>query len=155
MALSPVEKAMALSQADLMQDLGADDLLQLATVAEERTFSSGEYLFYEGDQGDYMYVVLEGHIRAELGGQEVEVVGPGQAIGTFAILDRHPRSAGALALEPTRTLALHRDDFAQIMADNFSLVEGMFDYLTGIIRHMNAEAFSAQDGANADQPEES
>jgi hypothetical protein len=36
---------------------------------------------------------------------------------------------------------------AQILADNYSLVEGMFTYFTGIIRNMNEEVFRARDAA--------
>ncbi len=137
MALSAVDKAAALRRAELLSGLGADDLLQLAAVAEERSFPPGEYLFYEGEEGDYMYVILDGRVRAERGGAEVFVAGPGETIGTFSILDREPRSASARAIEPARTLALHRADMAQILADNYSLVEGLFAYLTRIIRRMN------------------
>ena len=142
MAMSSVEKAAALRRTDLLSQLGADDLLQLAAVAEELTFEAGEYLFYEGEEGDYLYVVLSGSLRAEKGGQEVTVAGPGEAIGTFSVLDDQPRSTSMVAVERTRTLAIHRADMAQILADNFSLVEGLFKHLTGIIRAMNERVFS-------------
>ena len=141
MSLSSVDKAAALRQADLLSGLGAEDLLQLAAVAEERRFERGEYLFYEGKDGDYLYVVLEGRIRAERGGAEVFLAGPGETVGTFSILDREPRSASAVAIEPAQTLALHRADLGQILSDNYSLVEGLFAYLTGIIRRMNEQQF--------------
>jgi ATP/ADP translocase len=146
MTLSSVDKAAALRQADLFSNLGADDLLQLAAVAEERRFDSGEYLFYEGEEGDYLYIILEGRIRAERGGREVHVAGPGEAIGTFSIIDREPRSASAVAVGGASTLALHRADLTQILADNFSLVEGLFSYLTRIIRRMNEQQFPSGGG---------
>lgn len=149
MAMSSIEKATALRRADLLSELGADDLLQLGAVAEERDFEGGETLFYEGEEGDYMYVVLEGRVRADHAGQTVAEVGPGEAIGTFSILDRRPRSASVIAEEPTRTLALHRADLAQILADNYSLVEGLFDYLTRIIRTMNEEMRRAKAGESS------
>lgn len=144
MAMSSVERAAALRQVELFAGLAADDLLQIAAVAEERTFASGEYLFYEGEEGDYMYLVLEGRIRIEVAEQEVAVQGAGKSTGEFAILDRRPRSASARAVEDTRTLAIHRADMGQILADNYSLVEGMFTYFTGIIRNMNEELFRAR-----------
>jgi CRP-like cAMP-binding protein len=147
MAMSSVERAAALRQVEMFSGLAADDLLQIASVAEERTFEAGEYLFYEGEEGDYMYLVLEGRIRIETGGREVAVTGAGKSTGEFSILDRRPRSASARAIDDTRTLAIHRADMAQILADNYSLVEGMFSYFTGIIRNMNEEVFRARDAA--------
>jgi ATP:ADP antiporter, AAA family len=144
MAMSSVERAAALRQVELFSGLAADDLLQIASVAEERAFQSGDYLFYEGEEGDYMYLVLEGRIRIEVGGREVAITGPGKSTGEFAILDRRPRSASARALEDTRTLAIHSADMGQILADNYSLVEGLFSYFTGIIRNMTDELFRAR-----------
>jgi hypothetical protein len=144
MTMSSVERAAALRQVDLFAGLAADDLLQIASVAEERSFEAGEYLFYEGEEGDYMYLVLEGQIRIEMGAREVGVSGPGKSTGEFSILDRRPRSASAVAVEPTRTLAIHSADMSQILADNYSLVEGMFSYFTGIIRNQNEELFRAR-----------
>jgi AAA family ATP:ADP antiporter len=151
MTMSSVERAAALRQVDLFSGLAADDLLQIASVAEERAFEAGDYLFYEGEEGDYMYLVLDGQIRIEVGGQQVGISGPGKSTGEFAILDRRPRSASAVAIDRTRTLAIHSADMAQILADNYSLVEGMFSYFTGIIRDMNEALFRAR--ADAEKKE--
>jgi hypothetical protein len=153
MAMSSVERAAALRQVELFGGLAADDLLQIASVAEERTFNAGDYLFYEGEEGDYMYLVLDGQIRIEVGGREVAVIGAGKSTGEFAILDRRPRSASARALADTRTLAIHSADMGQILADNYSLVEGLFSYFTGIIRDMTAEKFRVRDDAGAEDRE--
>ena len=144
MTMSSVERAAALRQVQLFSGLAADDLLQIAAVAEERVFEAGDYLFYEGEEGDYMYLVLDGQIRIEVGGQQVGISGPGKSTGEFAILDRRPRSASAVAIDRTRTLAIHSADMGQILADNYSLVEGMFSYFTGIIRDMNEALFRAR-----------
>lgn len=154
--MSSVEKAAALRHAELLEELGADDLLQLSAVAEERDFADGEFLFYQGEEGDYMYVILEGGIRVESEGTEVFTAGKGETIGTFSIFDRQPRSADAIAVGPTRTLALHRADVSQILADNFSLVETIFGYLTNIIRRMNEVVYSrgASEAAEAKEKEE-
>ncbi len=100
-----------------------------------------------------MYLVLEGRIRIEVGGSEVAVIGAGKSTGEFAILDRRPRSASARAIEDTRTLAIHSADMGQILADNYSLVEGLFSYFTGIIRNMTEELFRARSETTADNDE--
>ncbi|MEJ2151629.1 MAG: cyclic nucleotide-binding domain-containing protein [Gemmatimonadota bacterium] len=134
---STVEKAAALRHAKLMRHLDADDLLQLAAVAEERSFDRDEHLFYEGEAGEYLYVVLDGEVRGERGELAVFKAGVGDVIGEFSILDQRPRSISMVATEPTQTLAIHRDDMIQVMADNYTLVEGLFRHLTQIIREMN------------------
>lgn len=150
MAMTVVEKAAALRRAEILGELGAEDLLQLAAVAEERDFGDGEALFYEDEEGDYLYVLLEGDVTVDHAGQEVFRATAGDTIGTFSILDRRPRSAGAVAVGPVRTLALHRADMGQVLADNYTLVERIFEYLTGIVREMNERVYSR--GGRADEP---
>ncbi|MDX1624251.1 MAG: cyclic nucleotide-binding domain-containing protein [Gemmatimonadota bacterium] len=153
--MSPVEKAAALRKADLLAELGADDLLQLAAVAEEQKYDVDDYLFFEGEEGAYLYVLLEGRVRLEREGQEIHTAGPGDTIGTFSIFDRRPRSASGIVVEPLRTLAIHREDITQIFADNYSLVEDIFGYLTGIIREMNEKVYSAGSAVDEEADETS
>ena len=61
---------------------------------------------------------------------------------------------GARAVfEDTRTLAIHSADMGQILADNYSLVEGLFTYFTGIIRSMTEEKFRARSPSDASAEE--
>jgi AAA family ATP:ADP antiporter len=150
MARSTVEKAAALRHAKLMRNLDADDLLQLAAVAEERSFDRDQHLFYEGEAGEYLYVVLDGGIRLERGDLAVYQAVPGDVIGEFSILDQRPRSTSAVATAPTQTLAIHRDDMIQVMADNYTLVEGLFRHLTEIIRDMNELVYPSQEAPQRD-----
>ncbi len=149
-ARSTVEKAAALRHAKLMRHLDADDLLQLAAVAEERSFDRDEHLFYEGEAGEYLYVVLDGEIRGERGDLAVFQAGAGDVIGEFSILDQRPRSVSMVATKPTQTLAIHRDDMIQVMADNYTLVEGLFRHLTQIIREMNELVYPSQESKPRD-----
>ena len=139
MAMSSVERAAALRQVELFSGLAADDLLQIASVAEERTFGAGDYLFYEGEEGDYMYLVLKGRIRIEVGGQEVTVVGPGKSPRGSS------RSSTAAPGRPahgrSRTPARWRftaPTWGRSWPER-SPVEGLFSYFTGIIRNMTEE----------------
>ena len=77
--------------------------------AVERVFEAGDYLFYEGEEGDYMYLVLEGQIRIEVGSQEVAVIGPGKSTGEMAILDRRPRDDSSARQSPDPVPTEHSD----------------------------------------------
>ena len=64
------------------------DTLQLAP---------GDFLFHEGDNGDKMYVLLEGEIQILLGNFVLETAGQGMLIGEMALIDKSPRTANAVA----------------------------------------------------------
>jgi len=57
------------------------------------SLQAGHVLFAQGDQGDLMYVVVEGQVDVLIDGKPVEKVGPGGIIGEMALIDagrQHP-----------------------------------------------------------------
>jgi CRP/FNR family cyclic AMP-dependent transcriptional regulator len=105
-----------LAQAPLFADLDAEDLLQLARAAHQRTFQAGAVIFHRGDPGQVLYLIRCGKVKICLTspeGQEVAlaVLGPGECFGELALLDGQTRSADALALERVQAYSLQRDDF--------------------------------------------
>jgi len=59
----------------------------------------------KGEQGDALFMVLEGEVRARLmiGGQEstLATMGVGECFGEMAILDHGPRSADVISNQPS------------------------------------------------------
>src|SRR5579863_819691 len=80
----------------------------------ELKLSRGEHLFMEGDDGDSLYVVLEGKIkltRAAADGREnlLSVIGPGEMFGELSLFDPRPRTSSASAVTDARLAALAHD----------------------------------------------
>jgi len=76
--------------------------------------SKGGVLFSEGDDGQTLYVIVEGKIK--LGtrsgdGREnlLSILGPGEMFGELSLFDVGPRTATATAVTDTRLLALGHD----------------------------------------------
>jgi len=100
-----------------LADHELDDLLAATTT---RRLATGEELFRKGDPGNQLYGVLEGRLKVTASGTDGrEVVfgyqGPGDVIGEIALIDQHPRSASAIAMEPTQLLTLHRRDLVPFL----------------------------------------
>jgi CRP/FNR family transcriptional regulator, cyclic AMP receptor protein len=85
---------------DALDDDGARTLRrQMAEVKLHR----GEHLFMEGDDGDALYVVIEGKMkltRAAADGREnlLSVIGPGEMFGELSLFDPRPRTSSASAV---------------------------------------------------------
>jgi CRP/FNR family transcriptional regulator len=106
----------------LLARLTAADLRALASHGRARRYPSGATIFREGDRGDSLHVVIEGSVRITVissKGAEatVALLGPGEFVGDLALLDGRPRSANAIAAEPTRTLVVTRDDFRRWLSE--------------------------------------
>jgi hypothetical protein len=120
--LTPVERVMILKGADLLKDVGPRRLLLLAEVAREIEISRGETIYQEEDPADALYMVVEGRVRIVTGDRTSEV-GPGEAFGTWALVDDSARGHRAECIEDGRTLALHRDEFYDVAASDLTLLQ--------------------------------
>lgn len=92
---------------------------------------AGETLFVEGDEGQVMFVVLEGQVRLSVTGRTVERVGKGGVFGEMALIDDAPRSATATAITDCTLVPVTSPRFR-------SLVKESPDFALDIMRLMAA-----------------
>jgi CRP/FNR family transcriptional regulator len=103
-----------LGRAPLFEALDSDGARALRSRMTDVELSRGERLFGEGDDGDCLYVVLDGKIkltRAAPDGREnlLSVIGPGEMFGELSLFDPRPRTASASAITDARLAALAHD----------------------------------------------
>jgi CRP/FNR family transcriptional regulator, cyclic AMP receptor protein len=103
-----------LSRAPLFEALDDEDAKALRSEMTDVRLSRGERLFAEGDDGDCLYVVLEGKIkltRAAPDGREnlLSVVGPGEMFGELSLFDPRPRTSSASAVTDALLAELAHD----------------------------------------------
>ena len=110
-----VTDASALRDVALFKLLDDEDREALAQVIDAHPLEAGQILFHAGDPGDSLYVVRSGRIELfikDTTGQKIvlSVAESGDLFGELALLDTGPRTATALALEPSELLELDRGD---------------------------------------------
>jgi CRP-like cAMP-binding protein len=94
---------------------------ELSGKLRRRRYRRGEVVFLRGDPGVNLCIVDTGRVKltltSESQGREVAfaLMGPHDVFGELALLDGEPRSADAVAVEPTELLLLGRDDFLQFL----------------------------------------
>lgn len=121
-------------------DLPDDMLVALAGKISECNLDKDEILFNKGDEGNSLFVILEGQVKVvtnDEDGNEIALnkVGAGEIIGEMALLDYEPRSAGVVAIERTSTLELKRDDFMEILKGQPDLALSIIRNLSKRLRH--------------------
>lgn len=97
--------------------------------ARRRRFARCEVVFHEGDPGETLHLIESGHVAVRvttpLGDTAtLRVIGPGGHLGELAVVSPAPRSATILALDPTETLALHRDEMNALRAKHPEVDQG-------------------------------
>src|SRR5262245_47469872 len=79
---------------------------QWKSYAVERAYDAGEIIFSEGEPGDSMFIVASGQVTIikAMGSDTPVTLGfraEGDLLGEVSLLSEAPRSASALAAEPT------------------------------------------------------
>lgn len=80
-------------------------------------FDAGERIFLESDPGDCMYVVCSGAVDVISFGHVLDEAGPGSMLGDLALIDGGPRSAAALATEPTEVAVIDKPTFETLVRE--------------------------------------
>jgi CRP-like cAMP-binding protein len=109
-----------LRKVDIFRELPEAGLRAIAEVAEPVTLGSGDVVVVEGGPPDALYVIQSGSCRIfkEKGGDALGVVVAHafEQFGASSLLDRAPRSATIIAVEPTELLAFRAERLAAVLA---------------------------------------
>jgi CRP/FNR family transcriptional regulator, cyclic AMP receptor protein len=118
--------------------------MNLAELFRQETgavqIAAGDFLFREGDNGDKMYVLLEGQVEILLGDLVLETAGPGSLIGEMALIDDSPRTAAAVAKTSCRLAEIDRRRFHFLVQQTPHFATHVMKILADRLRHMNAVA---------------
>ena len=134
---STVEKLLALRAAPVFSKLRSEDLAVLARVAEIESFDTGHVIFAEGEMGDALFVVVRGSVEIRREGRTLATLGKGEAFGEMAVLDAGPRSATAIAKEPTEALRIGSEAFYDVLHEQVEIAEGIIRTLSARLREAN------------------
>jgi CRP/FNR family transcriptional regulator, cyclic AMP receptor protein len=108
-------KEQLVSGVPLFSDFSRRELQELVRLIDEIDVESGRTLIHEGRTGGECFIVAEGRVEIRRDGERIDEAGPGDVIGELALLDRKPRNASAVALEPTHLLVLAPPEFRTLL----------------------------------------
>lgn len=90
----------------LFEDLDEATAKRLADDFIERHFAAGDVIAAEGESGLNFFIVESGEATVGVRGEDVAQLGPGDAFGEIALVDRAARSATVTAVTDMRCHAL-------------------------------------------------
>lgn len=102
----------------LFAELSKREIEFLGRLMDEVDIADGKVLTREGARGGEFFLVLEGSIRIERGGKEINRLGSGDFLGEIALIDQGPRTATAIADGPARVMVLTASAFASMLGQN-------------------------------------
>ncbi len=102
----------------------------------------GDYLFYDGDKGEEMYIILEGSVDILKGKKNNEkviaTIEKGDFFGEMAILTSSVRSASArIASKSAKVLVINKATFKTMIKSNVEIALKILERLSNRISHSN------------------
>ncbi len=135
---------------ELFQGLPAVQQARLLGSMEKMDFHPGALVFDYGDEGDSMYIVLEGNIELytlseDEGKHSLAVLGSGETFGEMSLLTGEPRSASAMALNQVALYQIDSETFAQMTAENSAIAHYFMRLLSHRLTQTNERLKKAQE----------
>ncbi len=100
--------------------------------------AAGDKIFVQDDEGSAMYVVRSGRVNIITYGTVLETIGPNGMFGEMALIDGSPRSATAVAAEPTEVAPIDKAAFAHLVRQDPEFALRVMRMLAARLRQMNA-----------------
>jgi CRP/FNR family transcriptional regulator, cyclic AMP receptor protein len=128
-------------------DLTDTELEVMAKITSQKNFKTGETIFKESEEGQSLYVIRSGEVKASGSAPNGEVftltmLKDGDIFGQMSFIDGRPRSATIIAASDVNTIVMEKSDFEGIIDDNPRLIHKIMGKIVlnvhSILRGMNA-----------------
>ncbi|MEP6623492.1 MAG: cyclic nucleotide-binding domain-containing protein [Acidimicrobiia bacterium] len=120
----------------LFERCSRKELALIASQATPMQIPAGKELAREGEFGREFFVVIAGKVEAVRNGVTIGILGPGSFFGEMALLERQPRVATVVAVEPTEVLVLTTQGFASVVDQMPSVDRKMLTVLATRLREL-------------------
>jgi len=129
----------------LLANFGANELQLLSSYGDSRTYETDEILIKQGDENEYLCLVLRGQIEIlqdlEDGQKRVALLESGDSIGEVSVFDPGPASATVRAVNHTEVWLISKDSLDRLHNANpkvaYKLLTRIATCLSQRLRSMN------------------
>jgi CRP/FNR family cyclic AMP-dependent transcriptional regulator len=106
--------ASRLKSIPLFEEVGDEELAQIAPFAQEVSVEEGKVLVREGDFSYEFMAIEDGTAEVTRGGEHVADLGPGDFFGEVGLLEKTLRNATVTAKSPMRLVTLTGWDLRRV-----------------------------------------
>ena len=131
------------------------DLEKIASLCRVETFEPGEFIFHQGDFGDHIYIIADGHVFLERsmdlgtrkGSVVIGILGRGRVLGCWSTLlgEPHTLMSSASCQKQTRLVAMRGSDLRDMMINNFQVGFNILERLCFLLRDRIQGAIGAME----------
>ena len=139
------DKLAFLKQVPLCAHMADQELIAFSQDLKLREYAKGQIIFRQEDLGHTLYIILHGKVRVfrlTPSGLEttLTILGTGDLVGEFAVIDQQPRSASARAIGKCSLLQMSAETFLRHVHEQPNLALGLMHVLIAKTRWTAAYA---------------
>ena len=127
-------------------DLNDNELAVIAGSLEKQEYKTGDVVFKENEDGDSLYVIRKGEVKACKTAPDGELLTlvlmkDGDIFGEMSFLDGRARTATIVAMTDLETYVITKADFEKLVDDNprliYKVLKSLVFHIHSIVRGMN------------------
>ena len=143
------EEAKQLSRVPLFSKLDAAKLKLIAFTSEQLALRDDDYLFYENEPSDSVYLILDGALevmieREDKTREAMVVLGKNMLIGEMGVISNAPRSASIRSSGESSVLKIESETFMDLLSENPSMSLHVMRELTDKLNRTHQQAVALQ-----------
>lgn len=136
-----------LREMQFFSDFTDGEIATISKIVKKRDFKTGDTVFTESENGESMYVIRKGEVKACKTAPDGELftltlMKDGDIFGEMSFLDGRPRSASIVAISDLETYVLEKSDFETLVEANprmtYKLMRNIVFTIHSIVRGMNS-----------------
>ncbi|HPH85811.1 MAG TPA: cyclic nucleotide-binding domain-containing protein [Ferruginibacter sp.] len=132
-----VEKILLLKNSDIFKNCSEVDLIEIASICEEKQVDKNVTLFKKGDAGNCMYFIYSGSVSIHDEEHQLAVLAENEIFGELSLLDSEARSASATTLTDSIFLKIEQEAFYDVVAVNTDILKGIMRTLCRRLREQD------------------
>jgi len=90
-------------------------LLELSGKSTVMQYKPNDYVIRQHDPSDSLYILLNGRCRVNVNGEDLGIMEAGDMIGEMGVIQKTPRSASIIAIEPTTAVRIPDTVFHKLL----------------------------------------
>lgn len=153
--MEPSEIMDVLENCDIFKGLERAEVEKIATLGHMETYDTGESILTQGESGENLYIIAEGHVFLERdidlgtrkGNAIIGLLGKGRALGCWSALigDSHILLSSARCRRPTKVFVVNGQSLREMMLDDFKLGFNILERLCYLLRDRIQGAYGAME----------
>jgi len=153
--MGPSEIADVLENCEFFRGLNKDEIEKIASLGHVEMYEAGETIFSQGDFGDRLFIIADGHVFLERsidlgtrkGNAIISLLGKGRALGCWSALlgEAHNLMSSAICRKPTKVVVINGPALREMMLDNSQLGFKVLERLCFVLRDRIQGAYGAME----------